>query len=50
MEMLGETLEDEIIKRTKLYSLEEVCKIGIKLLKAIEDIHSTGYVHGEIKP
>ena len=30
--------------------LREVCQIGVDLLTALEELHSIGYLHNDIKP
>ena len=34
----------------KIFSLKDICQIGIQTFERIEHIHSKGYLHGDIKP
>mmetsp|Transcript_33862 Transcript_33862/g.79284 ORF Transcript_33862/g.79284 Transcript_33862/m.79284 type:complete len:475 (-) Transcript_33862:22-1446(-) len=51
MELLGENLSDLRRKRPGgRFSLATTSKLGILMLRAIESIHSLGYLHRDIKP
>ena len=38
------------MKRKKIFKKIDILKIGIQMLKLIEQLHSIGYVHRDIKP
>jgi serine/threonine protein kinase len=49
MDLLGRSLET-ILSKHKCFGLKSVVYIAIKLLEIIKYIHSTGYIHRDIKP
>ncbi|KAJ6236084.1 hypothetical protein M0813_03538 [Anaeramoeba flamelloides] len=51
MELLGKNLS--VIRRNqpeRKFSIATTCRLGIEMLKAIEQMHSLGYIHRDIKP
>jgi len=59
LELLGKSLKDILQRRRKAFSLKTICQIGIQMVltqnlyfqvKRIQDFHSLGYVHLDIKP
>lgn len=46
--MEGETLADGLFKKKKIYSSEEVLRIGGQLFDILEYLHSRSVVHGDI--
>lgn len=49
IELLGESLQ-EIKNRMSRFSLQQVLKIGIKLILLLKTIHDKGLIHRDIKP
>lgn len=47
---LGKTLSDIFMESRRRLRKADVLKIGVQLLKAIERLHSIGYLHLDIKP
>tara|TARA_Y100000768_G_scaffold125749_3_gene93227 strand:+ start:2124 stop:2978 length:855 start_codon:yes stop_codon:yes gene_type:complete len=50
LDLLGESLESLRIKKNEPLSIKFVTKIGIQMLKRIEDFHNKGLIHRDIKP
>ena len=50
MQFLGENLSQLASHFNNKFSIPTVMKIGMQLLKILEDIHNKGLVHREIKP
>ena len=47
---LGKTLSDIFMESRRRLRKADVLKIGVQLLKAIQRLHSIGYLHLDIKP
>ena len=47
---LGESLKDVTLGNEGSIEFIDVCRIGLDLINALQDIHSMGYVHRDIKP
>ena len=47
---LGKTLSDIFMESRRRLRKADVLKNGVQLLKAIERLHSIGYLHLDIKP
>lgn len=43
-------LVEPYLDHTKCYPLRSVCCIGIQVLKALQLVHQTGYIHGAVQP
>ena len=39
----------ELWKNRRFYQIVDIVEIGVQLMKAIQNIHEAGYVHGDIK-
>lgn len=50
MQLLGESLEDIFNRFEKKFSISTVLHIGYQIIKIIENVHKSGYVHRDIKP
>ena len=50
MELLGPCLEDLFLKNNRKFSLSTVLKLGENLVKILHLIHSSQFVHRDIKP
>jgi casein kinase I family protein HRR25 len=46
--LLGESLEER--RKKQIFSLQEIVSIGKKMIEIIENIHSKGLLHRDIKP
>lgn len=49
IELLGRSLEN-VITEYKTFSLKFILKIGVKILRILKDIHTSGIIHRDIKP
>jgi len=49
MERFGSDLQKKLIANKNKFSLKTALTLGIKILDIIEYIHSTGYIHADIK-
>eukprot|EP00347_Sterkiella_histriomuscorum_P020133 403338984 len=51
MPLLGSNLEElRLLKQEAKFSEKEISKLAIVLIEHLENLHQTGYVHGDIKP
>ena len=50
MELLGPCLEDLFSKNGRKFSLATVLKLGENLVKILHEIHSSNFIHRDIKP
>lgn len=50
MELLGETLHDLKKKYSGKFSLSTVISIGLQVLERLKSLHSSGYIHRDLKP
>lgn len=50
MELLGDSLEKKYLDIEKKISIGSVLKLGIEIIKVIENFHKAGYIHRDIKP
>lgn len=50
MELLGEDLEKIFNSKNKKFSMETVLLLGVNIVTLLEQLHSSGYIHRDIKP
>ena len=50
MNKLGKSLKDIASEHKKTFSLRTICLIGAQMIERLEDFHSLGMVHADIKP
>lgn len=50
MSLLGNNLEELFVKNNNKFSLSSVLFIALNIIKIFEYIHSTGFIHRDIKP
>ena len=49
-ELLGKSLMDILKETGKLFTMKDICMIGIQMIDRIEFVHSRYFVHRDIKP
>eukprot|EP00347_Sterkiella_histriomuscorum_P005564 403356126 len=50
MNKLGKSLRDICQETRKTFTLKTCCLIGIQMVERIQEFHSIGYIHADIKP
>ena len=50
MELLGKSLEEIFNSVNRKFSISTVLFLGINILKIIEKVHNSGFIHRDIKP
>ena len=50
IELLGKSLMDILKETGKLFTMKDICMIGIQMIDRIEFVHSRYFVHRDIKP
>ncbi|EEQ82997.1 hypothetical protein NCER_100199 [Vairimorpha ceranae BRL01] len=50
MELLGKSLEELFVHSNRRFALKTVVKLAIRMLKSIEMVHNSHFVHRDIKP
>jgi len=50
MELLGPSLDTMFTKYNKKFDISTVALLGLEIVKLLESLHKTGYIHRDIKP